>query len=236
MLGSKAGGECWRQCEAIILREGDIFNIQSDKLGHRTGIRSDLTTSAKGLLSFDQSLTTFSTIIVNWIKHGGGCWTVNWDSETFFWNIGGISVLKTAGTITSTLLLFLHMVAKSSTVHSWQFPTIMLVFNQHPSSLQPIVRHLHGWPDSRTYLEGNWSFANKWSLASDKIFGHTSGGSAQLEMFSLINVSYSLLSRAHSWLSQDRTENTVVMVVLSSSTSRYFFQWFGVKHLEFLGL
>ena len=24
------------------------------------------------------------------------------------------------------------------------------------------------------------------------------------------------------------------MVVLSSSTSRYFFQWFGVKHLEFL--
>ena len=31
-----------------------------------------------------------------------------------------LGTLETGGTITSTLLLFLHMVAKGSTVHNWQ--------------------------------------------------------------------------------------------------------------------
>ena len=73
-----AGGECSRHWEAIILRVRDIFNIRSDKLGHRTVIRSDLTTShvsrqPKGCCLLTKDLEHdrgTNTIILNWIKHG----------------------------------------------------------------------------------------------------------------------------------------------------------------------
>ena len=82
------------------MRVGDIFNIRSDKLGHSTAIRSDLTTSAEGLcclltkvLKHDLHSTGLQSVIVNWIKDREGR-TQDGDSEAFFLkkDIGRISV------------------------------------------------------------------------------------------------------------------------------------------------
>ena len=82
------------------MRVGDIFNIRSDKLGHSTAIRSDLTTSAEGLcclltkvLKHDLQSTGLQSVIVNWIKDREGR-TEDGDSEAFFKkkDIGRISV------------------------------------------------------------------------------------------------------------------------------------------------